>query len=421
MNNTEHQLSPDTQAILLLCGHFGKKTSKEIKPLTPSEYAWLAQWLQSQEMRPADLLEPGATIKIKHIAYKNITGGRLLSLLMRGGALALAVETWTNKGLWIISRSDSAYPVRLKKQLRQAAPPIFYGIGQQTLLQKGGLAVVGSREVDKQITDFTKLISKKSAQQQICIISGGARGVDTEAMVTALIHGGTTIGVLADSLVRTAVASQYRDALREERLVLITPFDPDARFHVGNAMARNKYVYALADWAMVVNSGYQEGGTWAGATENLKARWVPLFVRNGESLPTGNKELLNQGAIGLDIKTLQNMTDLRQQLAQLIENKPLQITEEAPDTYHQVGEGTTEEEQPLEKDLFEAVWPHFELQLVTEKTEKELAECLDIYPKQLKIWLKRALDTGKIKKLKKPVRYINADADEKVQQKSLFG
>ena len=70
MNNTEHQLSPDTQAVLLLCGHFGKKTLVEIKPLTPSEYAWLAQWLQEQNMRPANLLDTGATVKIKHIAYK---------------------------------------------------------------------------------------------------------------------------------------------------------------------------------------------------------------------------------------------------------------------------------------------------------------------------------------------------------------
>ncbi len=46
MNNTEHKLNPDTQAILLLCGHFGKKTTGEIKPLTPSEYTWMAQWLQ---------------------------------------------------------------------------------------------------------------------------------------------------------------------------------------------------------------------------------------------------------------------------------------------------------------------------------------------------------------------------------------
>ena len=66
MNNFNHSLSPDTQAILLLCGHFGKKTAGYIEPLTPSEYAWLAQQLQAQNMRPADLLDTASTLTIKH-------------------------------------------------------------------------------------------------------------------------------------------------------------------------------------------------------------------------------------------------------------------------------------------------------------------------------------------------------------------
>jgi len=388
-----HELSPDTQAILLLCGHFGIKTDNEIKPLTISEYAWLAQWLQEQNMRPADLLNTGAMVKIKHLAYKKITAARLISLLMRGSALALAVEAWTNKGLWIISRSDKAYPMRLKKRLGQTAPPIFYGIGQAALLEKGGLAVVGSRHVDQKVIDFTKSIAKKSAQQRISIISGGARGVDTEAMLTALRHGGTAVGVLADRLTRAAVAGQYREALREQRLALISPFDPEAGFNVGNAMARNKYIYTLSDWAVVANSAYQEGGTWAGATENLKAQWVPLFVRKDEDMPLGNQELLKQGAIAIDNKQLQALSNLREQLPALSET----------------------EETDKSHDLFELVWPYFEQELVTEKTEKMLAEHFNLHQTQVKIWLKRALEMDKIKKLKKPVRYILND-----EQESLF-
>ena len=433
MSLMEQQLSADTQAILLLCGHFGKKS--DIKPLTVSEYARLAQWLQIQEMRPGDLLDTSSAVKIKHIADKTITAGRLLALLMRGGALALAIEAWSNKGLWVISRSDSAYPMRLKKQLGQAAPPIFYGVGEQALLLKGGLAVVGSRDVDNQIIDFTKLVAKKAAQQRMPIISGGARGVDTEAMFTALIHGGTAVGVLADSLVRAAVASKYRDALREERLALISPFDPSTGFNVGNAMARNKYVYTLSDWAVVVNSAYQEGGTWAGAQENLKAEWVPLFVRKDKSMPVGNQELLNQGAIALDQNSLQDLTDLREQLSQLADKKPLQVTEsESADYRHDVETDVTTEmsehpkidDEVSEKtiDLFNVVWPTIEQQLVTDKTEQELVECLNIEIKQLRLWLKRGLDMGRIKKLKKPVRYVIVELDYDTQpetQKSLFG
>ena len=38
------------------------------------------------------------------------------------------------------------------------------------------------------------------------------------------------------------------------------------------------------------------GGTWAGATENLKAGWVPLFVRSDASAPQGNRDLIAEGA-----------------------------------------------------------------------------------------------------------------------------
>jgi predicted Rossmann fold nucleotide-binding protein DprA/Smf involved in DNA uptake len=204
---------------------------------------------------------------------------------------------------------------------------------------------------------------------------------------------------LAERLTRAAVAGQYREALREERLALISPFDPDAGFNVGNAMARNKYIYTLSDWAIVANTAYQEGGTWAGATENLKAQWVPLFVRKDEHMPVGNQELLKQGAIAIDKKQL---TDLRQQFSQLSETP---LADDANKT----------------KDLFEVVWPYIEQELVTEKTEKVLAERLNLHSTQLKIWLKRALELDKIKKLKKPVRYIiNTDSQKKDEQETLF-
>jgi predicted Rossmann fold nucleotide-binding protein DprA/Smf involved in DNA uptake len=332
------------------------------------------------------------------------------------------VEAWTNRGLWIISRSDKAYPSRLKKQLGQTAPPIFYGVGQPTLLQKGGIAVVGSRDVDKQIVDFTKIIAKKSAQQRMTVISGGARGVDTEAMLTALVHGGTAVGVLADSLTRAAITGKYRDALREERLVLISAFDPDAGFNVGNAMARNKYIYALSDWSVVVNSSYKEGGTWAGATENLKAQWVPLFVRQDEPISLGNQHLINQGAIAIDKKTLQETTDLRLQMSQLSETPPVVKENESVNTHHEdeIDAVDIAEKDKEIKDLFEIVWPHIERQLVTEKTEKALAEHFNLYPKQLRIWLTRALENGRIKKLKKPVRYIVNIESEPENQQALF-
>jgi predicted Rossmann fold nucleotide-binding protein DprA/Smf involved in DNA uptake len=54
-------------------------------------------------------------------------------------------------------------------------------------------------------------------------------------------------------------------------LVLITPFNPEAGFNVGHAMARNRYIYCLADAAVVVSSAAGKGGTWSGALEDIEA------------------------------------------------------------------------------------------------------------------------------------------------------
>ena len=52
-------------------------------------------------------------------------------------------------------------------------------------------------------------------------------------------------------------------------------------------MARNRYIYCLADTAIVISSTADKGGTWTGAIENLKAAWVPLWVKKTETQKSG--------------------------------------------------------------------------------------------------------------------------------------
>jgi predicted Rossmann fold nucleotide-binding protein DprA/Smf involved in DNA uptake len=61
--------------------------------------------------------------------------------------------------------------------------------------------------------------------------------------------------------------------------------------------ARNRLIYCLADYAIVVASDAETGGTWAGATETLKSSWVPVFVLEHVQMPAGNTLLLQKGAI----------------------------------------------------------------------------------------------------------------------------
>ena len=132
--------------------------------------------------------------------------------------------------------------------------------------------------------------------QGYSVVSGGARGVDESAMLGAHDKDGAVIGVLADGLLQAATSARFRPGLMSRNLVLVSPFNPEAGFDVGNAMARNKYVYCLADAAVVVATGKDRGGTWAGAVEALKHSWAPVWVKAHLDAQSGNAALVTLGA-----------------------------------------------------------------------------------------------------------------------------
>ncbi len=430
----EHVLDPDSQVVLLLCGSF-VRGPQDVQPLTPSEYNSLADWLKEMGLRPSVLLSDEGRERLR----QGFAGraDRMLSLLQRGAALAMAVEGWTNRGLWVISRAENGYPARLKNRLGKAAPPLLYGAGNRDLLDAGGLAVVGSRNADDIALEFTRYIAEKCAKENIRIVSGGARGIDKEAMLEALKRGGTAAGVLSDSLEKEALSGKYRSAIRDGRLILVSPYPPSAGFSAGNAMGRNKLIYALADYAMVISSDVK-GGTWNGALENMKKRYAPLIVRISPAAPEGNRKLLEQGGTAFDEEWLTSDFSLRNWL-----NALAKVTELPSDAKDGLFSAVSEEgasaaavqERPEEylpersadpvsrTDAADAFWEQALSAMLnilqTGMTEKEFSQKLQITSSQAKEWLKRAVAEGKAVKIKKAktVRYIAARAAEQV---SLF-
>ena len=294
---SKEDLSADTEVVLLLCGRFGGEKQEAYPPLAPREYGELAKWLKALALRPSDLLTDAGRVALASVQEARLERKRVEFLLGRGTAMALALERWARGGLWVISRADvGSFPQRLKDRLKNAAPPLLYGAGDKALLEKGGLAIIGSRDASESALSFTRGIAARCANEGLAVVSGGARGVDAAAMQGATEAGGYCIGVLASDLLKTSVNRQNRVGLQQGRLVLVSPFYPEAGFNAGNAMGRNRYIYTLADHALVINSALRSGGTWQGAIENLKHGWVPLYVRTpGEG--DGNAALVAEGAL----------------------------------------------------------------------------------------------------------------------------
>lgn len=291
-------LSQNTKAILLLTAPLTVGRSRGVSDLlAPGEYKRFAHHLRQLGAQPADLLTSDVE-KLLSDSDRILERTRAQRLLGRGFLLGQAVERWRARSIWVLSRADAEYPQRLKARLKEDSPPVLYGCGRRESLGEGGLAVVGSRNVTDELLSYTKEIGHLAARAKRPLVSGGARGVDQAAMHGALEAGGRAIGVLADSLDRAVVNREHRAMLLDERLLLISPYDPCAAFNVGHAMQRNKLIYALADAALVVNAEVNKGGTWTGATEQLdKLRLVPIYVRSSGPRSPGIEALASKGAL----------------------------------------------------------------------------------------------------------------------------
>jgi predicted Rossmann fold nucleotide-binding protein DprA/Smf involved in DNA uptake len=442
-------VSETAQAVLLLTAYFSKTDSGLTKPLAPKEYGRFAEWLHQRSLTPAHLLRGNPTELLDDWRDKTVSLERVNALLERGSALAISMERWLRSGLWVMTRSDPDYPRRLKQRLGGDSPAVLFGCGNRALLNNGGLAVVGSRNVKDADLAYSSRLGALASNAEVTVVSGGARGVDETAMLGALSAEGAAVGVLSDSLLRACSAAKYRKYLLKNSLVLVSPFNPEAGFNAGNAMQRNKYIYCLADAVLAVHSG-KTGGTWSGAQEDLRKGWVPLWVKPTDDPDAGNTELIAAGALEApaSIEAVEiaaffrkesqqaNVTleSFDQRVSSVLAPLPLKNpgasidseretpaashpTPELADPakvsmhYRLVGHGVADTGSRHESDLLQVSL--YELFIVKAKalcqqdprTTDELAAALAINKTQLNAWLKQAVDDGELAKLAKPIRY----------------
>lgn len=426
MNET---LSLNTKAILLLTAPLliGRGKAKEpIELLKPGEYTKFALYLQERDRQPADLLGSDADQILRdcrHILEKD----RLMRLLDRGFLLSQTVERWHTRAIWVMSRADDSYPQRLKAQLKKDSPSLLYGCGDKEILNSGGLAVVGSRNANGSLLEYTQQVGRLAAQAGRTVVSGGARGIDQAATSGASEAGGRVTGVLADSLERTVLKRENRDQLLEGQLVLISPYDPNAGFNAGHAMQRNKLIYALADVALVVNADLNKGGTWAGATEQLeKLHLVPVFVRSNGGFSKSLEALKNKGAMpwpnpadANDLNAVFQSGASKTPIPLAQSDLPFDLQQEPVAPGLQAGAkpelqvAEAPNPSPAEE-LYQTIRSLIIRMLVNPRKAAEIAVELNVTKPQAEEWLKRLVAEGILEKSGRPVRYI-------IRQNSLPG
>jgi DNA processing protein len=423
-------LTADGQVIALACSALALEGDRSVKPLTPTEWHKLTLALrQSPLERPRDLLGLDAHALRSELGIAGDAAERLARLLGRGGQLAFAVERLAQRGIWVLTRADEAYPPRFKKLLAGQAPPLLFGAGPQGVLAEPSVAVVGSRDADEPALGFARDFGLLCARQRTGVVSGAARGVDLAAMLGAIDGGGTAIGVTVDPLERLVRRTDLRGPLTDETLTLVTPFHPSARWHAGNAMRRNRLVYVMSRAAVVAATAVNSGGTWAGAIENIEREWVPIYVRadgtaGSRELARAGAQLLHPGVLAdLEVEALfyggkqllldQSPADDPVEHAAKEEHSagaPAHADEGAATTEARAADGAA---PPANAgDAFGAVWPLLEACLQLPQTERDVADALNLQPKQARVWLDRAVSENLAKVRTRPKKlFVVRDGD----------
>jgi len=428
MNN--NNLGEDSLAIILLCSNLALNYKLDnVRPFTAIEYSKFAKMvLNSSIRRPGNLFKLSKEEIKSHLFINENEAERIIKLLEKSAQLSFQLNELNNIGINIVTRADNSYPKVLKEKLKEKCPPVLYYCGDISILENELIGVVGSRNIDIEGLEFTKRVARKIVSEGYSLVSGGAKGADSIAQEGVLEYGGKVVSFIADSMINKIKKKEIREAITNKKLLIVSVINPKSGFTVYSAMDRNKYIYCLSKGTVVISSDYNKGGTWAGATENLKNNWVPIFVRKEESIPKGNYELIKKGGIEFidndfkkpfinfitnkinfevgyyegDLLSLENNN-----VESEVKNNSINtITKKINECEDKQNNMTIKCENELNYDVYNLIVDKIEEVLKIERTLDEFKELLNINKSQASQWINRAIDDGKIKKLSKPVRYI---------------
>jgi len=199
-------------------------------------------------------------------------------------------------GVRVLTLNHPRYPKGLKEIYDP--PPVFYVCGALDEGEDLFLAVVGARRATNYGREVTERLVADLVRNNVVIVSGLARGIDTVAHRTALAAGGRTIAVLACG-VDVIYPPENRDLAREirENGALVSEYPLSVRPRAENFPRRNRIMSGLSGGTLVIEAAAKSGAliTARMALEQDREVFaVPGSILSGSS--RGSNELIREGA-----------------------------------------------------------------------------------------------------------------------------
>ena len=198
----------------------------------------------------------------------------------------------------IIYQAEKNYPKKLQNIY---APPVkLYVLGDEQILNKPSIAIVGCR----QASDYGKKVAFRFAyelaKQGIVIVSGLARGIDTCGHLGAVKANGKTIAILGSGFghIYPAENKELCKEIIQKGGAILTEYEPDSKPEKMHFPARNRLISGLSDGVLVVEAKRKSGTliTVEHALDQGKNVYaIPGNITSENSY--GTNELIKEGAI----------------------------------------------------------------------------------------------------------------------------
>ena len=177
----------------------------------------------------------------------------------KGSQFSTVLKACEKDSVRIVSPLDDEYPSLLREI--KDYPPLLYVRGKIAALSKTGCAVVGTREASRLGISWAKQISEIFTNNDFCVVSGLALGIDAAAHRGALDNGGTTIAVMAHGLDTITPGSnkELAQEILENGGALIAEHPPGTPPRRPEYVLRNRIQSGLSVCSIIVESG-ESGG-----------------------------------------------------------------------------------------------------------------------------------------------------------------
>lgn len=219
-----------------------------------------AKWfyiLQSFYIEPQKVWEHAGDILSDIPRFPPQVAGAVLKA-RNDGYMNILFDSIEKKGLNVTTAVSADYPYSLHDL--PDPPPVLYYKGILPDIWERSVSIVGTRRPTRNGEKFAREIASEIAAQDVLVVSGMARGIDTAAHEGALDAKGATIAVLGCSA-ETVYPKENRalyDRIKENGAVL-SEFRPDTPPIAENFPQRNRIIAAISGATIVSEGGVKSG------------------------------------------------------------------------------------------------------------------------------------------------------------------